>query len=87
MPHLLVVRASSCSLSYILATHSSEHLSIVLFSFCFLFFVFSSFIAWLVWCVLVSGTLAFHLPYLDGLRLFGLLSRRVCDHIICTSVG
>ena len=72
-------------LSDILASHSSEHLSFVLlclslllfFSLLvFLFFVMSG----CFWCVLVPGTLALHLTYLDELRLFGLLCFTVCDH-------
>ena len=85
------------SLFHLLAPHSSEHLSFVLFSSCFFssffffhfsffflllsfsffffFQVFSLFLfslfSWpgLFCCVIVPGTLAFHLLYLDKLQL------------------
>ena len=50
-------------------------------------------IFFMVWLVLLCscrlpGTLliALHLPYLDELRLLGLLCFTVCDHIICISL-
>ena len=54
--------------------------------FCFVFlFSSSSFVSLFVWsglfcCVLAPGTLAFHLLYLDELRMFGLLCFTVCGH-------
>ena len=59
------VRCSSCSLSDLLASHSSELLSafFVFLVLIFLFFVF--FWSGLFCYVLVPVTLAFHLPYLD----------------------
>ena len=82
-------------LSRLLESHSSEHLSFVLLSFLFFSFLVFSFLFFsrFLWsglfcCVLVPGTLALHLLYLDDLRLFGLLCFTVvCDHIICISLG
>ena len=79
-------------LSDLLASHSSEHLSFVLLCFLFrslFFFFFLLFFSWsgLFCCVLVPGTLSFHLLYLDKLRLFVLLCFTVCDHRICISLG
>ena len=60
---------------------------------CFVFyfiFLFFSFFSWsgLFCCVLVPGTLALHLIYLDELRVFGLLCFTVvCDHRIYFSLG
>ena len=68
------------------ASHSSEHLQVlylslvlpfvlfVLFSLFSMLCVFFLFLLWsgLLCCVPVPGTLAFHLPHLDVLRLFGL---------------
>ena len=47
---------------------------------CFFFFLSLFFFLWsgLFRCVLVSGTLAFHLLYLDELRWFGLILWLVC---------
>ena len=73
----------SCSLSDVLASQSSELMSA--------FFVyFSSYFPYFSWsglfcCVLVPGTLAFHLPYLDELRLLCFFSVSFCDHRICIS--
>ena len=54
----------------------------------FLFFFFSFFLWCGLFCVLVPGALVLHLPYLDKLRLFGLLCfTAVCDHRICISLG
>ena len=62
-----------------------------LFFFLSLFFFFvllSSFLrSGLLCCDIVPGTLAFHLLYLDKVRLFGLLCFTVCDHIIFISPG
>ena len=81
------------------ASRSSEHLSFVLlclfvffFSFLLFFCPFFLFLLWsgLLCCVLVPGTLALDLPYLDELRLFGSLCFTVvCDHIkiSCISLG
>ena len=69
-------RSGIVSLDDLLASHSPEHLS-----FFFLFFpsffspFFSPFfsLSGLFRCVLVPGTLALHLLYLDELQLYGLL--------------
>ena len=74
------------------ASHSSEYLLFVLVLFCSLlcsaFFFFSSW-SGLFRCVIVPGTLALHLLYLDELRPFGLLCFTVCDRVIisCISLG
>ena len=57
------VRCSSCSLSD-LASHSSELLS-AFFLFVFFVLIFLIFLVWLVMLCSLTGTLAFHLPYLD----------------------
>ena len=53
----------------------------------FVVFIFLFLWSGLFCCVLVPGTLAFHLLYLDELRLFGLLCLTVCDHRNCISLG
>ena len=53
----------SCSLSDLLASHSLELLSAFVVFLVLIFFLF--FWSGLFCCVLVPGTLAFHLPYLD----------------------
>ena len=65
--------------------------SVFSFPLCFFFFLLLSslFKVWSFGCVLVPGTLAFHLLYLDELWLFGLLCFTVFDYIvtICISLG
>ena len=57
-----------------------------IFHFSFFLF-FSFFTVWLVLFAIVLGTLAFHLLYLDEVRLFGLLCFTACDHTICFSLS
>ena len=86
-------KSSFSFLSNLLAAQPSKHLSFVSLFFPFSFFS-SSLCSLFLWsglfccCVLVPGTPALHLLYLDELRLFGLLCIAVvCDHKICTSIS
>ena len=65
-----------------LASNSSELLSAFL-SIQFLFFLF--FWSGLFCCIIVPGTLAFQLPYLDQLRSFMFFCLTESDHKICIS--
>ena len=82
----------SCRLSFLIFLHHVLQ-NTSRFSFVF-FYSFFSFLSHFflrsglsVCCVIVSGTAAFHLLYLDELRLFGLLCFTVCDRRICILLG
>ena len=78
--------------AYILhRTIQNTHDTCRLFCYLFFFSVLYLFLIFMVWLVFVAGTLAFHLLYLDQLRLLGLLRLTVCDcdcdNSICISLG
>ena len=75
----------SCFVLYCIVLYCFVLLCIALF--CFVLFFSVSYGLACFRCVLVPGTLALHLLYLDDLHLFGFTLVSVCNHIICLSLG